>query len=215
MSEELGYRLGLAVVSSDDRHVGSLEALIAQRDTFQPRALVVKETRWFSGHLLSPGSALLTDEVAIPVDGVASMTRDRIKLKLTAAQIRRLPPYLTYHYRPVTPGEMELRQLVHLSAEPATPSLVESAAKGADEIEISPGEQVMMPGGHRLGIVKELLYDGDVFVGVVVLPGGFFKQEVILPRRFLKQSDDLALFSTLTAEDLQQLQPFKPEGPPG
>jgi hypothetical protein len=211
MNEQLDYRLGLAVVSSDDKHVGSLEALIADGDNFQPRALVVKETKWFSGHVLSPGSALLTDEVAIPVDSVASLTRDRIDIMLTGAQVRRLPPYLTYHYQALTPREVEIQQLVHLTGEPALPSLVETAAKGPDEVEISPGEHVMLPGGHKLGTVKDLLYDGDVLIGVVLLPDGLFKQEVILPRRFLKHSDDLALFAALTAEDLQTLQPFKLE----
>jgi sporulation protein YlmC with PRC-barrel domain len=207
MSEELDYRLGQAVVSSDDKHVGTLQALITDRENFQPRALVVKESRWFSGHLLSPGSALLTDEVAIPLDSVASVTQDRISLTLTGTQIRKLPPYLTYHYRAVTRGEVALQQFVHLTGESAILGLEATAAKSSDEIEISPGEHVMLPGGHKLGTVKELLYEGDVLIGVVLLPGGLFKQEVILPRRFLERGDDLALFASLTAEDVARLQP--------
>src|SRR5206468_3140888 len=170
MSEELGYRLGLDVGSSDDAHVGSPQALIVDRDNFQPHALVVMETKRFSGHLLSPGSALLTDEIAVPLDGVASITDDRIELKLTAAQIRQLPPYLTYRYRAVTPREAALQQFVQLTGESAAPGLEAIAAKTAAEIEISPDEHVMLPGGQRLKIVKELLYDGDVLIGVIVLP---------------------------------------------
>jgi hypothetical protein len=38
------------------------------------------------------------------------------------------------------------------------------------------------------------------------------KEEVILPRRFLKRSDDLALFAELSDNDLEHLKPFEPTG---
>src|SRR5437870_13409093 len=211
MGEDVDYRLGQDVFSRDDKHVGSLQAVIADRDTFKARALVVKETRWFSGHVLSPGSSLLTDEVAIPLESVARRTHDRIDLALSSAQIRQLPPYLTYRYHPLTPGEVAEEGLVRLTGESLAVGLEETAAKSSAEIEISENENVMLPGGDRLGTVKELLYDGDVFVGVGLRPGGFFKRDVILPRRFLARGDDLALFARLTPEDVEKLQPFEPE----
>jgi len=44
----------------------------------------------------------------------------------------------------------------------------------------------------------------------VLLPDGFFKSEVILPRRYLDRSDDAALFANIEERDLEKLTPFKP-----
>jgi len=55
-----------------------------------------------------------------------------------------------------------------------------------------------------------VLFDDDQLVGVVLLPEGFFKSDVILPRRFLDRSDDAALFANIEEEDLEKLRPFKP-----
>jgi len=55
-----------------------------------------------------------------------------------------------------------------------------------------------------------VLFDGDQLVGVVLQPGGLFKHEVILPRRFLGRSDDAALFAHLDETDLDRLSPFRP-----
>src|SRR2546429_6764813 len=45
------------------------------------------------------------------------------------------------------------------------------------------------------------LFRSDQLVGVVLHPEGLLKQEVILPRRFLDRSDDLALFAKLSESD--------------
>ena len=66
--------------------------------------------------------------------------------------------------------------------------------------------------GKRLGTVKDVLFDNSELVGVVILPDGVLKEEVILPRRFLKRSDDLALFAELSDNDLEHLKPFEPVG---
>lgn len=64
--------------------------------------------------------------------------------------------------------------------------------------------------GRRLGHVKEVLFDGDELVGIVMEPEGFFREPVILPRRLFERSDDAALFARLTEEDLKHLEPFVP-----
>jgi len=65
--------------------------------------------------------------------------------------------------------------------------------------------------GRKLGTVKDVLFDGDQPVGVVLRPGGLFTQEVILPRRFLSRSDDAALFAQIEERDLEKLKPFEPK----
>ncbi|HEX9363849.1 MAG TPA: hypothetical protein VGA47_08700 [Candidatus Dormibacteraeota bacterium] len=47
-------------------------------------------------------------------------------------------------------------------------------------------------------------------MGVVLRPQGLFQEEVILPRRFLDRSDDLALFANIDEKDVEQLTPFRP-----
>ena len=107
----------------------------------------------------------------------------------------------------------ELAEVVSvLGTSPAIPrSLHEVAHKPAGELEIEGGENVMLGHtGKKLGTVKDVLFDDEDMIGVVVLPDGFFKHEVILPRRFLDRSDDLALFAHLSEEELERLKPFRP-----
>jgi len=95
---------------------------------------------------------------------------------------------------------------------PAVPHWIEQVAvKSPDELEIDGGENVMLGHtGKKLGTVKDVLFHDDQLVGVVLHPEGLLKQEVILPRRFLDRSDDLALFAKLSESDLDHLQPFRP-----
>ncbi|HEY2597837.1 MAG TPA: PRC-barrel domain-containing protein [Candidatus Dormibacteraeota bacterium] len=209
------FHLGAAVHSSDGREIGTLSRLIVGKDDLRLKAFVVKENRRFSGHLLSPGSWLLADEAIVPRGEVSSVSRDHVVLKLTANNVRNLPAYLSYRYGDETATQGLTEEAISaLSASPAIPSSLEQVAnKGADELEIEGGENVMLGHtGKRLGTVKDVLFDDSELVGVVILPDGVFKQEVILPRRFLQRSDDLALFAGLTDDDVEQLKPFEPAG---
>jgi sporulation protein YlmC with PRC-barrel domain len=208
------FHLGAAVYSSDGTEIGKLSRLIVGKDDLTLKALVAKESRGFSGHLLSPGSWLLADEVVCPVDVVSSVARERIVLKLTTAEVRKLPPYLSYRYGDETVVEGLTEEAISaLTSSPAIPASLEQVAnKGTDELEIEGGENVMLgQSGKRLGTVKDVLFDDAVLIGVVVLPDGILKEEVILPRRFLQRSDDLALFADLSASDLEHLKPFQPD----
>jgi sporulation protein YlmC with PRC-barrel domain len=209
MTAESEYRMGARVFASDGGHVGSLIGLVVDREALEPHALVVKESRWFTGHILSPGAALLVDEVAVPLEGVARVAPDRIDLALTADQVRRLPPYLTYRYTSLGPAHMGV-EAIELVGGPGVPPLVETAGKRGDEIEISSGEPVLTADGDRLGTVKEVLVQGEELVGVVLHPRGLFGDEVIMPRRFLRRGDDLALRADLSRDDIGRLRPFRP-----
>jgi hypothetical protein len=191
----------------------TLSRLIVGKDDLTLKAFVVKENRRFSGHLLSPGSWLLADEVIVPRGETASVSRERVVLKLTARDVRHLPAYLSYRYgdETVTEGLTE-EAISALTSSPAVPAALEQVAnKGADELEIEGGENVMLgDSGKRLGTVKDVLFDDSELVGVVILPDGLLKEEVILPRRFLQRSDDLALFAQLGEDDLEHLKPFEP-----
>ena len=215
VSQDEDFHLGAAVHSSDGTEIGTLSRLIVGKEDLKLRAFVVKESRRFSGHLISPGSWMLGDEVIVPRSEVSSISHDRVVLRLTANDVRNLPPYLSYRYGDETAADGLTEEAISaLTASPAIPrSLEQVANKGADDLEIEGGENVML--GHtrkRLGTVKDVLFDDSQLVGVVILPDGVLKEEVILPRRFLQRSDDLALFAELTENDLEHLKPFEPAG---
>jgi sporulation protein YlmC with PRC-barrel domain len=204
------FHLGAAVHSSDGKVVGNLARILVDAADYGLKALVVKESRDFAGALLSPGSMLLTDEVIVPKDAIKVVARDRIELKLSSADARRLPPYLSYRFESESRTE-ELADIASvITSNPAVPgSWEEVANKSEGDLEIESGESVRLrDGGKKLGTVKDILFDGDQLVGIV-LQKGLLREEVILPRRFLTRSDDLALFAELGEEDLKHLRPFQ------
>jgi len=209
---ESDYHPGATVFSADGVHVGILDHVVVDHETWELREVIVKETRRSSGHLFAPGTALLTDDIIVPVREIHSVAHDRVDLALTASEIRRLPPYLSYTYAPAGKGDA-LRKAVSLAAgTPYLPTLLETARKTARELEINPGENIMLgQSGQKLGQVRDLLFDGSELVGVVMHPHAFFHEDVVLQVRFLDRSDDLALFAHLSHDDLAKLQPFHPQ----
>jgi sporulation protein YlmC with PRC-barrel domain len=205
------FHLGADVRSSDGKEVGRLVRVLVDGTDYGLQALVVKEGREFTGHLLSPTSMLLADEIIVPKDAIKDVSHDRIELLLNAGEVRRLAPYLSYRHQGESAGE-ELADIANaLISNPAVPkSYAEVANKPEGELEIESGENVMLGHtGKKLGAVKDVLFDGDQLVGIV-LRQGLLRHEVILPRRFLGRSDDLALFAELSDEDLHHLEPFQP-----
>jgi sporulation protein YlmC with PRC-barrel domain len=205
------FRLGSHVISSDGKAVGTLKRLLVEDPDYSLKALVVKEGGRFSGYGLSRSSLLLADEVIVPVDAVSSVTRQRIELKLSSADVRRLPPYLSFRTAADTVTEELEQQVVVLGSSPAIPaSYREVANKPEGALEIEGGEHVMLGHtGKKLGTVRDVLFDEDQLVGVVLHPEGWFKHDVILPRRFLDRSDDAALFAKLEEDEVSKLEPFE------
>jgi sporulation protein YlmC with PRC-barrel domain len=203
---------GAKVVSADGRHIGSLNFMIIDGESFDIHAIVVKETRHFSGHDVA-ATALMEDDISIPVGAVKDVTRELITLSITSAEARRTEPYLTYQLAPPLKGDTVRRLMAQGAQTEYAPRLVEEAHKRLDEIEICRGENVMLGrSGKKLGTVRDLVLDEGELAGVVIHPEGFFKEDVLLQIRFLGRSDDLALFAHLTEADIARLQPFHPSG---
>ncbi|HXM71959.1 MAG TPA: PRC-barrel domain-containing protein, partial [Candidatus Dormibacteraeota bacterium] len=96
------------------------------------------------------------------------------------------------------------------------PKVEEVANKPDGEIEIDRGENVMLgKTGRRLGRVEDVLFDHGDLIGVVIRPDGFFKRDVVLPKKFINRADDMALFADLSESDIEQLKPFVDAEPPG
>jgi sporulation protein YlmC with PRC-barrel domain len=203
--------LGARVFSADKKEIGELVHVLVDGE-YRLKALVVRESRGFSGVWLSPGSMLVNDEFIVPPDAVKSVSHERIDLNLSSAGARRLQPYLSYREKGESVGEEAEDVAAVLGSGPEVPHWLEQVAnKPADELEIDRGENMMLGNtGRKLGTVKDVLFDGNELVGVVLRPEGLFKHDVILPRRFLSRSDDLALFAQLEESDLANLEAFRP-----
>lgn len=205
------FHFGAEVHTSDGVHVGALQRLLIDEPELAVTAIVVKETRRFSGHGLA-GAGMLEDDIAIPVTAVASVTRERIDLRVAAAEARRVPPYLTYQYAPATWGDAPRIAFSTALQVPYAPGMIEQAHKKLSVIEVRPGENVMIGHtGRKLGTVRDVLMEGAELIGIVVHPTGWFKEDVLLQVRFLGRSDDAALFVHMTEEDIAALQPFHPQ----
>jgi sporulation protein YlmC with PRC-barrel domain len=206
------FHLGTDVVASDGRKVGTLARIIVEEVGFDARALVVKEEESFAGRLLAAESLFITDEVVVPIAAVDSATHDLVKLSMSAADIRRQPPYLSRHFKQLTPDTAVLEEADVLTGGLGFPRVEETAAKGPGQIEIDRGESVMLgTTGRRLGEVRDILYDQGEMIGVVIRPEGFFTKDVVLPIRFIDRADDLALFAHLDKSDIEALKPFVAE----
>ena len=203
------FHLGADVVAADGRTVGTLVRVVVEEKGFDPRALVVKEEESFGGRLQAAESIFITDEVVIPIAAVESVDHDQVRLSMSAPDIRHQPPYLSHHFRSLTVENAALEEVDVLTGGIGIPNVEETAAKEKGQIEIDGGENVMLgKTGHRLGRVRDLLYDQGELIGVVIRPEGFFKRDVVLPVRFVDRADDMALFARLDESDIEKLKPF-------
>jgi sporulation protein YlmC with PRC-barrel domain len=206
----LNLRLGASVHTADGHRVGTLQRIVVDADSWDPHALIVKETNWFSGRNLAPGAGLMVTEVIVPLNAVDDTGPDGVRLILDKRATRALPPYLSYHYKPLERGD-GLRFAAALAGGslgvgPLFPRLEENADKSDGDIEIRHGENVMIGhGGDKLGTVHDVLFDDGELVGIVVRANGFFAHDMLVQVRFLERSDDLALFLRMTPEDVRRL----------
>ncbi len=204
------FRLGSDVVGSDGSKAGTLASVLVEAKGYDPKAIVVKDDSSIAGRLVAEEKLFVTDEVVVPIAAVESATHDLIRLSISTDDLRRQPPYLSYRFKPLTRGEASLEEVDLLGGGLGLPANAEEVAnKPADEIEIDRDENVMLgKTGHRLGRVHDLLYDQGDLVGLVIRPDGFFKQDVVLPIRFISRADDMALFADLDESDVEHLKTF-------
>lgn len=204
------FHFGAGVYSSDGKHVGMVHRLVCDEGVTEPRLLIVKEGKLFSGRLLAPGSAFITDDLIVPLGAIKNVERQRVELTLSAAEVRHLPPYLSYRFLPRSRRDVIQETVTVLAGSVYMPPMQESADKAPDEIEIERGENVMLgKTGRKLGSVRDVLLQSGELIGIVMHPG-LFKEDVVLPVRFLERSDDMSLFAHLDESDLANLQPFHP-----
>ena len=209
-SHPLDLRLGASVHTADGHHVGTLERIVVDAESWDPHALIVRETNHFSGRTLAPGAGMMVAEVIVPLDVIADAGPGEIRLKLDRRATRSLPPYLSYQYRALERGDgLGFAAALaggSLGVGPMFPLLAETADKPEGDIEIRHGENVMIGhAGEKLGTVQDVLFDDGELVGIVVRANGFFAGDVVVQVRFLDRSDDMALFVRMTPDDVRRL----------
>jgi sporulation protein YlmC with PRC-barrel domain len=204
------FRLGAHVVDRDGEPAGTLASVLVEQDGFDPKALVIKDEASLVGRLVSDEKLFVTDEVVVPISAVQSADRDSVRLSLSRDELRRQAPYLSYRLEAESPGEPVLREAQLLGGGLAMPSAQEVANKPAGQIEIDLDENVMIgTSGRRLGKVRDVVFADGEPVGVVIKPEGLFKQDVLLPIKFISRGDDMALFASISESDAEALKPFE------
>jgi hypothetical protein len=137
------------------------------------------------------------------------VTHDEVALTITLAEVRKLPPLITYS----NVGASPLQLAVSVLGGGPVWTVAEAIHKpSARELNIEKDERVMLGStGKVLGHVHDIVYDeGGEIAGVVVRPSGFLSHDVLLQIRFIDRADDLCLFTHVTEEDLNRLTPFQP-----
>lgn len=210
MARTQDFRLGARVVDRDGEMTGTLASVLVERDGFDAKALVVKDETSLVGRLLADEKLLVTDEVVVPIALVLSAGHHEVKLSASRDEVRGLKPYLSYRLQPGSPEEPLLKESQLLGGGLGMPTVQEVASKPARQIEIDRDENVMIgTSGHRLGKVHDVLFSGDEPVGVVIRPDGLFRNDVLLPIKFIARGDDMALFANITKADAEKLKPFE------
>jgi len=196
--------LGADVYSNDGKHVGSVEHAVVSEEGTELWHIVVKESAIASGHRWYQGANMLIHNVAVPAAAITRATKERVDLRITLSQVRRLPPYLSYQDFGASPRQLALA--VALIAGNPGWTYSESAAQPTSVMEVSKGENVMFKeSGEVLGHVHNLVYDGSELVGIVVRPHAILTHDVLIQTRFLHRGDDLALFTHITEDDVKHL----------
>jgi uncharacterized protein YrrD len=211
---------GVDVYSSDGNKLGSLHRVVVRRSDLSVSHIVVEIGFLRSGHKLWEGGFGLDYDRVVPLDKVASASSERVELALTAAQFKDMPEYTAESFEPpqdLTPDEFDIpdvaNRLQHLAAMVGSTSntwLVERLNKPQDSVDIKKATDVWRQHPHeKLGDVKRILLDEQGRVRAFVISRGFiFKQEVVLPVRYISELFDNVVRVNLTDEQLQQLHEY-------
>ncbi len=187
------FHLRARVYTQDGNPVGDLERVLIDREKWEMSALVVKETRSFGRLRFHPGTALLKIDIVVPLTAISQLSRDRIDLSLSAKDVRKLPPYLGF--APSEPHDPTLSdglavEVAVLGGALMVHPLVATLNKPVSEIEVTPGESVMLGhDGHKFGKLRDVILDDGELAGIVVKPIGLFEHDVVVPTRCLERSD--------------------------
>ena len=211
---------GADVYSSDGHKLGSLHRVVLRRSDLGVSHLVVDIGFLRSGHKLWEGGFGLDYDRVVSIDRVGNVTPDRVELLLTAAEFKDMPEYTAESFeapQDLTPDEFDLpdvaNRLQHLAAMIGSTSnvwVVERLNRPIGSVDIKEGTDVWRQKPHeKLGDVRRLLLDDEGRLRAFVISRGFiFKQEVVLPVRYVSELLDEVVRVDIGDEDLRRLREY-------
>ena len=215
-------RAGAEVYSSDGQKLGELHRVVLARSDLRITHVVVDIGFVRSGRAIWQGGLGLDYDRVVSIGDVASASRERVELDLTAEQFTDLPEYTPETYeepRDFSPDKYDLpdvvTQLHHLSSIfGSTPGLwlYENLQKPEDAVDVSEGTPVWRREPHeKLGDVKQLIFDEETgqLRALVIARGFIFKHEVVLPIRHVVEMYDDLLHVDIADKDLESLKAYE------
>lgn len=223
MLEDL--HIGVAVSGSDGRRLGTLQRIVVERDTYRVTHLVVDPGLLDSGNLLAPGGWDRPRARILPISLVVRAASDHLTLSCDEAAFQQLSFFEREAYvetSPPTQGRFRLGELLNyiasvagVGAAPYEPSTEEiTFNEPAGSAEIAEGTPVWRMQPHvELGRVEHLLVseDSGLLTALVIRPRGLGHHAVLLPLALVTEVADGVVHVTLSDEELDGLEPYRPE----
>ena len=214
-------RAGIDVFSRDGEKLGSLKHMVLKRSDLTLTHVVVDIGFLRSGHHLWEGGIGLDYDRVLPVDQIHAASDERLELRLTAAEFKDMPEYSLEHFEDphdLTPDDFDISDVVVQAQRLAgflnnvnSAWLVRKLNKPLDSVDIAEGTDVWREHPHqKLGDIMRLLFDPrtDRLRAFVIRRGIIFKQDVVLPVRYISELFDDLVRVDLTDEELSQLREY-------
>jgi uncharacterized protein YrrD len=214
-------RAGIDVASRDGEKLGSLKHMVLKRSDLTLTHIVVDIGFLRSGHHLWEGGLGLDYDRVLPVEEIHAVSDKRLELRLTAAEFKEMPEYSEEHFEDshdLTPDDFDIsdvvvraQQLSGFLTNVSNAWLVRKLNKPLDTVDIVEGTDVWREHPHqKLGDIMRLLFDPatDRLRAFVIRRGVIFKQDVVLPVRYVSELFDDLVRVDLTDEELAQLREY-------
>jgi uncharacterized protein YrrD len=214
-------RAGIDVVSRDGEKLGSLKHMVLKRSDLTLTHIVVDIGFLRSGHHLWEGGIGLDYDRVVPVEEIHAVSDRRLELRLTAVEFKDMPEYSQEYFEyshDLTPDDFDIsdvvvraQQLSGFLTNVSNAWLVRKLNKPLDAVDIVEGTDVWREHPHqKLGDIMRLLFDPatDRLRAFVIRRGVIFKQEVILPVRYISELFDDVVRVDLTDDELSQLREY-------
>ncbi|MGE0056355.1 MAG: hypothetical protein AB7P33_10810 [Dehalococcoidia bacterium] len=214
-------RAGTDVYSLDGEKLGQLKRVVVKRSDLTLTHVVVDIGFRRSGRSLWEGGLGLDYDRILPIDGIKSVTDERVDLNLNVDEFKALPEYTAESYEPLadpSPNEFDVSDVL-LRTEQIADTLASNPGawvttrlnKPVTSVDIVEGTDVWRQEPHeKLGDVKRLLVDADGKLQAVVISRGFIlKHDVIVPIRYFSEMLDDLIRVELSDAELDQLKRYE------
>ena len=217
------YKIGVDVYSSDDKKLGELYRLVVRRSDLTITHVVVDIGFLRSGRPIWAGGFGLDYDRVVPVETVTSASDERLELAMTSQVFFEQPEYTAEFFeapQDLSPDELEIDDLAADAANISavignTPGgwLFEKRNRPIDSVDIKEGTDVWRREPHeKLGEVRRVLLNDAGRVTAFVIRRGFvFKNDVVLPARYIAELLDEIVRVDIPGDVLSNLPEYEDE----